>query len=947
MRRSSRAARIAWTAAVAWWVGLAAILAPGPEPLRSASARGHADGPRPAPLARYFPRQDLLVYAEFEGLAHHADAWRRTATHRILAEMPTGRMLESLATQLVGRALSEGRPGPLLRGEELVAIVEHALREGFAFGVVRPPSERKPNLVGVVLRNASDSPIRALIERTTASGPGGASRIERAVRPGGREVRVFSGPSGPGFAWWFEGRDLALGVGPPDGLDLMIAALDGGRPSAVEHPHRVGLLAADPEMTAIGLAFFDMAALPPLPAEALALGFGGVERLDYRWGFEGPALVTRTRIHAPAPRSGLLALLDQPTFSAGDLPALPKGLPGLFVASIDPGRVYDQFAALLPAHRPGQPGRLSEIEDAIRETTGRDLRRDVLGPLGPRMVLYTVPTRINAPTNPFAGFLQGLVRVPRTTLLVELKDPAAFGETLDALVPELNKDLDVVSQQLVLGGPFDVVSPSGMTTEMMKMPVPMDAIPHPVFEPPPATDAPADEPGKPAPEPRAGLERPRRTLARSLSGALPLASTLLQGPDAQETPVARLVKLDGRRTGYVLRVPPSVSPLPAGIRPTVLVGERYLAIGTTPEAASAALDFEGEPGGPPKGDPVGDALTGLPDRMTFLHVSDTRETMLPEFLANLPNLARIVEGQGMSELMFPFSLLAGRGLPNFGRPRDGRPPIQVDPELIPSPDAIRAHLFPASYAMTADDRGFEFVTRESFPALNPAAFAPLALAAAVPALQASRASATRAAATNNLKQIGLAFHNFADAHGQFPSDILAPDGTPLLNWRVQLLPFLEQQALFNELRLDEPWDSPHNAPLLEKMPTVFQVPGAEPPGPGQTFYRAFSGPGAAFEPGRALRFADVTDGTSNTLAVVEAREAVPWTKPGTDLPFDNSAPLRDAPDFRPLLGGHAEGGFHALLLDGSVRFIRDTVHPLVLRALITRDGGEVISSDSF
>ncbi len=83
----------------------------------------------------------------------------------------------------------------------------------------------------------------------------------------------------------------------------------------------------------------------------------------------------------------------------------------------------------------------------------------------------------------------------------------------------------------------------------------------------------------------------------------------------------------------------------------------------------------------------------------------------------------------------------------------------------------------------------------------------------------------------------------------------------------------------------------------------------------------------------------ITDGTSNTILAVEARRDIPWTKP-EDIPFDSKAPL-------PELGGFTANGFNALFADGSVHFLKKSIQPHVLKALITRDGGEVVSSDSY
>jgi prepilin-type processing-associated H-X9-DG protein len=139
---------------------------------------------------------------------------------------------------------------------------------------------------------------------------------------------------------------------------------------------------------------------------------------------------------------------------------------------------------------------------------------------------------------------------------------------------------------------------------------------------------------------------------------------------------------------------------------------------------------------------------------------------------------------------------------------------------------------------------------------------------------------------------------------------------------------LGESALYRQFRLNEPWDSPHNRKLLKKMPKVYAAPGVKTRVPYSTFYQVFVGPGAAFESGRYASFpASFTDGTSNTLLVVEAGQAVPWTKP-EDIPFDPARPL-------PRLGGLFPGVFNAAFADGSVHALRTGADPIQLRRLIT------------
>jgi hypothetical protein len=248
-----------------------------------------------------------------------------------------------------------------------------------------------------------------------------------------------------------------------------------------------------------------------------------------------------------------------------------------------------------------------------------------------------------------------------------------------------------------------------------------------------------------------------------------------------------------------------------------------------------------------------------------------------------------------------------------------------------------------------------------------------------PGVIAARASAQRAVSMNNLKQIGLAFHNYHAQYDRFPSPTMfgGQSGKVPYSWRVALLPLLDQQELYNQYNFNEPWDGPTNRALLDKMPAVYAYPGLDgrPSSTTESAYFVLTGPGTALStdsptsgagmaaemgagivaganagenapPARGAtappaptvpQLSLITDGTSNTLLVVEAKRAIPWTKP-EDIPFAPDQPL-------PKLGGFALRGFDALFCDGSVRFIMDSIDENVLRALITRAGGEIISLD--
>jgi hypothetical protein len=213
----------------------------------------------------------------------------------------------------------------------------------------------------------------------------------------------------------------------------------------------------------------------------------------------------------------------------------------------------------------------------------------------------------------------------------------------------------------------------------------------------------------------------------------------------------------------------------------------------------------------------------------------------------------------------------------------------------------------------------------------------------VPFIQSARETRWRLLCGDNIKQIGIAMHNYHGEKDSFPRQATTdPSGKPLLSWRVQLLPYLDQQELYNKFHLDEPWDSEHNKALISQMPAVFACPkSSHLATEGKTCYLVPHGDRTILSGDHGGSIKNCTDGTSNTIMAVEAgdKASVIWTKPddwriGEDVSFE------------PLLGRHA-GGTTILLGDGSARFVKDTIKKETLKALITRDGGEVIGSDSF
>ena len=201
---------------------------------------------------------------------------------------------------------------------------------------------------------------------------------------------------------------------------------------------------------------------------------------------------------------------------------------------------------------------------------------------------------------------------------------------------------------------------------------------------------------------------------------------------------------------------------------------------------------------------------------------------------------------------------------------------------------------------------------------------------------------------NNLKQIMLAMHNWADVHGgRFPPPVVyGKDGKGKVphSWRVEILPYLGQQALYDAYNFDESWDSESNKKVLAQIPPFFRHPRDDEKSTNAAYYVLTTEALLAENPEKQLptafskrdgvRFVDILDGTSNTLAVVEAKRDIPWTRPD-DILFD---PAKEVPSF----GGYFKEGFNVAFCDGSVRFLSNKTDPAVLKALITPQDGNAI-----
>ncbi len=214
----------------------------------------------------------------------------------------------------------------------------------------------------------------------------------------------------------------------------------------------------------------------------------------------------------------------------------------------------------------------------------------------------------------------------------------------------------------------------------------------------------------------------------------------------------------------------------------------------------------------------------------------------------------------------------------------------------------------------------------------------------LPAVPAAREAARRMQCSNNLKQLGLAMLEWHDKHHRLPDATTSDEGQPPHSWRVTLLPYLENEPLYEVYDASRAWDDPLNLPVARTSVSMLQCP-SNPNGRDVqqryfTAYAAVTGDNTNFPNGRGLALREVTDGASNTFLLNEAcGQEIVWTEPrDLDAERDNISVNSGSP--KPthspsVLSSYHPNGALVVLADGSVRFIAETIDPNTLRALLT------------
>jgi type II secretory pathway pseudopilin PulG len=207
----------------------------------------------------------------------------------------------------------------------------------------------------------------------------------------------------------------------------------------------------------------------------------------------------------------------------------------------------------------------------------------------------------------------------------------------------------------------------------------------------------------------------------------------------------------------------------------------------------------------------------------------------------------------------------------------------------------------------------------------------------LPATRTPREASRRTQCKNNLKQIGLALHNYHDTWGAFPPAYTVDSGgRPLHSWRTLILPYLDQATLFNRIDLSKPWDDRVNAEAFQTKISTYACPSSPTLG-DKSVYLAVVTDRSCLGPGRSRQVNEITDGTSNTIIVIEVPhdQAVPWY-----APQDADAAVLQS--FGSTSKETHVGGRHSLMADGAVRFISQNLDQQTFEALLTAASGDTV-----
>ncbi|MDR2344534.1 MAG: DUF1559 domain-containing protein [Planctomycetaceae bacterium] len=214
----------------------------------------------------------------------------------------------------------------------------------------------------------------------------------------------------------------------------------------------------------------------------------------------------------------------------------------------------------------------------------------------------------------------------------------------------------------------------------------------------------------------------------------------------------------------------------------------------------------------------------------------------------------------------------------------------------------------------------------------------IGILAILPGIQAARSASQRISCTNNIKQIVLAFHNYHDIYKELPPIYTVDKNTrkPLHSWRVLILPFLEQYDLYTKIRLNESWDSEYNKQFHSvNIPQYYcSYTKIKDPNKRCNYVRIEDQ-----LPNTGGSFGDITDGTSNTIAVIEVKEPFCWMDPKANIKLKDLEKGVNQKDS--IIGNGLGRNINFGLWDGSAHTIQDSISIELLKAFGTANGNEI------
>ncbi len=575
----------------------------------AASKAGSSAAPADSiPLGKYIPKENLVFYIENEGLNVHAASWEKTAACKMLNDTPLGVMLEEVCGQLLDKAMTF-MPNHRLSGAEIVSLFKGATKSGWVLALHLDPKAPDHMRGTFVQRGAVSKELKPISSKLMGWMMGTNPKYKIDKKEGRTIVIVSAGSTatGPaavlntGWAWWTENDDLVVNFLLPTGVDAVIAALDGKTAASIDHPVIQELKKPEGTFQPICVAFADAANCPEAPTKLAQQlrhlqAEQGVDRIDLRWGFDEEALMSVSRLVAPKPRKSGLAFLDQPTFNKDALLPMPDSVESFVELSISPNALVESLEHIGP---PGAfKAKIDELAETIKNSGQIDLRKDVLGHLGPRMVAYLAPGR-SATTNDDsleAALKKGLSTTavvtamqslfPKFTLVAEAKNPAAFGKALDTIMIVINNELkaQAIEKEAEDKKAADAAAPGGAATK---------------------------QGGRGA----GGGDRTKRR---------------------RETSYPKFQLALGESKSYVL-ITPTDSPLrfgPSSFRPTILLEDKYVAFGVSSEAVRAAVTAVRRKDWKPSAS-LEKASKHIPSNLVMLGLFDVSES-LSSMLASLP-----------------------------------------------------------------------------------------------------------------------------------------------------------------------------------------------------------------------------------------------------------------------------------------------------------------------